>query len=303
MDRFLDFQYSIAMEELNYYSDCEYDSAMEGKLGESVKKVWSAISGAVVKAALFIAKIFSDLASKIRKAFKNAKENLRDKAEAWYDKFDAKHPSVYEVHPDVAKALDASINKMHTILDGMKKLPTFKDLGDAWVSDNYDSYKKLRDDLDDSAEVIYDMCNEIMDMCQGKYNRGKELKRDPHVKYVSVGIDKMVNELDRIAYQWKTYSKTYENSYKLYESEHLKAEERTKELIHQGLPVGDDASVSHQLMYAADVYRTICTKCTTASSVMSGFFTDNLYNRMVTPSPGGNADMTRAPKHYKMIKI
>jgi hypothetical protein len=301
MDRFLDFQYNMAMEELSYYGSGNYDSAMEGNIGDAIMKLWSAVSGAVVKAALFIAKMFRELAGNIKTAIKSIPNRIAYKVDTTIsnaaDKYERSHAWDLEVHPEVKAILDNSIKQMNDIIAKMETLPTLKNFSDElgfdkWdpESQRYDGFDQCKDRFNDISTDICNECGSITDQCQGKYSRGEALKDDPHFKFVSVGLVKMAEDLDDIAKKWEKYSKTYDNAYKLY------ANRDNANSI-------EDDFVRSQMRHVAEGYQKVCTCCTNASSTMSGFFNNNLYLRIAKVQKGENAQMSKDYRHMKIHKF
>jgi hypothetical protein len=83
MDRFLDFQYAMAVEEFGYYMDNEFDDAMEANIGEAIKNISNAISKAVmfaIKKIIGILKAARDGVKKICGKIKGklTKKDLKD---------------------------------------------------------------------------------------------------------------------------------------------------------------------------------------------------------------------------------
>jgi hypothetical protein len=75
MDRFLDFQYAMAVEEFNYYMSDELDSAMEANIGELIKNIGKAIS----KAAMFAIKKIIGLLKAARDGVKRVIGKIKGK--------------------------------------------------------------------------------------------------------------------------------------------------------------------------------------------------------------------------------
>jgi hypothetical protein len=206
MDRFLDFQYNMAMEELSYYCDNELESAMESGAGDAIKSFGALIKKAIMAAVKKIIEVFKGMTRAIREAIRKIK-NGRKKS--------SNPPGTLALPEHAGPSVSVTSKKVMVSTPGVSIESGIEYLTEATNEFCSAGLDKLIMDCDtkkvsDLRRSVESACDFVMMNCKGVHNVGEDESYDiagkpyKHNTFsYDLDLEHVANQLDSLSNKWR----------------------------------------------------------------------------------------------------